>query len=263
LSQAIRHEQAPPVGSGISRVGVLRSIKLLLLVAMVALVAWGARTIYLLLDVPIAVIGVNGELKRVKTGEVESIVAGSLGGGFLSLDLEGICHALEEHPWIATASARRKWPNEVVISVEEEAPIARWGESHFLTAKGRVAEIAGADLPEELPHLMGPEGMERRVMQQYKNFTQVLDPLGLKVEACYLAARGNWMVTFDNGMELAVGKEPVVDKLNRFLRVWDAELKQRADHIARVDIRYANGVAVKWKENTETGALGGGNIRGR
>ena len=252
MNQTLRSNPAPAIGSGLSRVAAVRTIKLALMVAIVAGGWWGTNELYRIFDVPIAVIGVDGELKRVRAQELESIVADNLGGGFLSLDLAGICGALEEHPWIATATARRKWPNEVVIAVEEEVPIARWGDDQFLNNQGQVLSIADAELSEKLPLLAGPADLERRVMQQYKNFTQVLEPLGLTVVACHLAPRGNWLVTFDNGMELAVGKEPVGDKLNRFLRVWEAELQPRADHIARVDIRYANGVAVKWKENADT-----------
>jgi len=258
VSQAVRTNQAVDAGGDIdTRQLLLTALKLLLVLVVVAGLYWGGKELYQRFDVPIAVIGVDGDLTRVKPQELEGIVATSLGGGFLSLKLENVCAALEAHPWIATASAHRKWPNEVVIAVTEEAPIARWGEEQFLNTKGEVGDIAGGDIPDNLPQLAGPAGMERRVMQQYKNFTQVLAPMGLNIEKCQLATRGNWLLTFDNGMELAVGKEPVVDKLNRFQRVWETELEQRADHIARVDIRYGNGVAVKWKENAAPAGGGG------
>ena len=233
--------------------GLFRGVRVLALAALVAGCGWGTAHLYRTYDVPIAVIGVKGELKRVQGAELEAIVAGSLGGGFLSLDLTGITAALEEHPWIASASARRKWPDEVVITVEEETPIARWGDNHFLSNQGKVLDVADVALSETLPLLDGPEGKERRVMQQYRNFSQVLRPLGMKVESCQLAPRENWTLTFANGMALTVGKEPVAEKLGRFLKVWNDALQDRAEDIAHVDIRYANGVAVRWKESIEAG----------
>jgi Cell division septal protein len=171
---------------------------------------------------------------------------------FLSLDLTGICDALEQHPWVATASARRKWPDEVVIAIEEESAIARWGEGRFLSNKGQVLAIGDASLPDHLPVLYGPDGLERRVMQQYKNFSQVLQPTGMKVKAFGMAARGNWQVTFEPELELVVGKEPIAKKLERFLLVWDKALQERKDAIEQIDLRYGNGLAVRWKQDKDT-----------
>lgn len=230
---------------------VLRALKVTIVLGLVGAMGWGGYWLYETYDVPVAVIGVEGEISQVETGEVERIVAGNLGGGFLSLDLDGICRALEEHPWVASASARRKWPDEVVIAIEEEVPIARWSDNRFLNNKGKVLDIAGVSLSLSLPLLDGPAGQERRVMQQYRNFSQVLQPMGLKVETARLAPRGNWVVAFDSGLRLVIGKEPVAGKLQRLLLVWDKQLKDRAENIEQVDIRYGNGVAVRWKEQSE------------
>lgn len=231
---------------------VISVLKLGVLVAAVVGIGWGGQWLYQKYDVPVAVIGVDGDLINVDAIEVEQIVATNLGGGFLSLDLAGICEALEEHPWVATASARRKWPDEVVISIEEESAIARWGEGRFLSNKGQVLDIGDAKLPKALPLLYGPEGLERRVMQQYKNFSQVLQPTGMKVKAFGLASRGNWQVTFEPELELVVGKEPIAKKLERFLLVWDKALLERKDAIERIDLRYGNGLAVRWKQDKDT-----------
>jgi cell division protein FtsQ len=246
------------VGEGPAGLGLGAGLKLLAMVAISCGLGWGGYLLYQKYDVPIAVIGVDGELGRVAAPEVENIVAANLGGGFLSLDLEGICAALEAHPWVASASARRKWPDEVVIAIEEEVPIARWGEGRFLNNKGKILDIGNVELPETLPLLDGPEGMERRVMQQYRNFSQVLQPLGLKVEACQLAARGNWNLRFEPGLTLVIGKEPVAGKLQRFMQVWDKALKERMESVEQVDVRYGNGVAVRWKAPIEPAPETGG-----
>lgn len=235
-----------------SRLGsVFSGVRLLIMVAISAAIAWGLLFVYDKYDVPVAVIGVDGELKQITPQEVETIVANNLGGGFLSLDLDGICAALETHPWVAAASARRKWPDEVVITLEEEIPIARWGSASFLNNKGKILDIGTVALPQTLPLLDGPEGFERRVMQQYHNFHQVLQATGLEVTEFRLAPRGNWEVTFAPGMKLIVGKEPVAAKLQRFLQVWDKTLQERVDNVERIDIRYGNGVAVRWKDELD------------
>lgn len=242
---------ATPVTAAPGRPRLRRALSLVVGAALVGLLAWGGYRVYRLLDVPVAVIGVEGEISHVTTAEVEQLVADNLGGGFVSLDLEAICAALESHPWIASAGARRKWPDQLVISLEEEVPIARWGRDNFLNNKGRILDVNAVDLPESLPLLDGPPGQERRVMRQYRTFSQVFQPAGLRIEEFRLAPRGNWQVTFASGPELVVGKEPVADKLDNFLLVWERVLASRADNVERVDIRYGNGVAVSWKETPE------------
>lgn len=229
-----------------------RALSLMGGAALVGLLTWGGYRGYQTLDVPVAVIGVEGEISHVTTAEVERLVADNLGGGFVSLDLEAICAALESHPWIAAAGARRKWPDQLVISLEEEVPIARWGEDSFLNNRGRILDVNAVDLPESLPLLDGPPGQERRVMRQYRTFSQVLQPADLRIEEFRLAPRGAWRVTFADGPELVVGKEPLADKLDNFLLVWERVLASRADNVERVDIRYGNGVAVSWKETPDT-----------
>jgi len=245
---------AQPEGRGVLG-ALLRGVQFLVLLGVAAGIVAGAWHLYEKYDVPVAVIGVDGEVKRIATHEVENLVAGSLSGGFLSLDLEGICAALEEHPWVAMASARRKWPDEVIITIEEETPIARWGKDSFLNNKGSVLVIGDVELPDSLPLLHGPAGMERRVMQQYRNFSQVLQVTGLTVKEFRLAPRGNWEVRFEQDIELMVGKEPVADKLQRFLLVWNRALRDRMDEVSLVDVRYGNGVAVSWKNDEQTTAV--------
>lgn len=209
---------------------------------------WGLGYLYEKLDVPIALIGVDGTIRHISSTDVEDIVAANLGGGFLSLDLDRIRAGLEGHPWVESASARRKWPNELVIVIREETPIARWGDSGFLNNRGQALDLGVAAELEGLPLLAGPEGMQRRVMQQYRIFTQLLQSTEMKIIEFRMGERGGWHLRFENGPTLVVGRSQVTEKIQRFLRVWDKALRVRFDQIDNIDVRYGNGVAVRWKE---------------
>ncbi len=215
---------------------------------------WGMAYLYRQLDVPIAVIGVDGEITNLSTRDVEDIVAASLSGGFLSLDLERIREGLEAHPWVASASARRQWPDQLVIVIHEEVPIARWGDSGFLNNRGRTLDVGTVVGLPDLPLLAGPEGMERQVMQQYRMLSQLLHPTGLRIEEFRMGERGGWHLRFAEGPSLAVGRGEVIEKVQRFLRVWDQALAVRVDQIEAIDIRYGNGVAVRWKTEKDSSA---------
>ena len=121
----------------------------------------GLRMLYEKLDVPIAVIGVDGRIANLSAREVEDIVAANLSGGFLSLDLDRIREGLEAHPWVESATARRQWPNQLVIVIREETPIARWGDNGFLNNRGQTLDVSNAAELADLPLLAGPPGKTR------------------------------------------------------------------------------------------------------
>ena len=53
--------------------------------------------------------------------------------------------------------------------------------------------------------------------------------------------------------ELLLGRDGVVEKVDRFTRSFTIALGDKADRIGRVDMRYVSGFAVQWEqENTET-----------
>jgi cell division protein FtsQ len=230
-----------------------RMAVVLVIVALFGGMGWGGHFLYQRFDVPIEVIGVDGKLLHIKPAEVEAIVAENLGGGFLSLNLDAIRRGLEQHPWVASASARRQWPNAVEISIEEEVPIARWGDNGFLNNSGEVLAIEEVKGLDTLPLLSGPEGQSRQVMSQYRTFAQLLQATELRITDCVLGERGNWLLKLDQGPQLIVGRGQVTAKFKRFLLVWQSQLKAQLADIAVVDVRYGNGVAVSWKGESSNG----------
>jgi len=92
-------------------------------------------------------------------------------------------------------------------------------------------------------------------MQQYRDVNQLLQPVGLRVVEFRQGHRGDWTLRFDNGTGMTIGRDRVLEKLQRFLVVWEQTLADRAGEIDLVDIRYENGVAVHWRGDQETGIL--------
>ena len=99
----------------------------------------------------------------------------------------------------------------------------------------------------------GPEGSERLVASRFSQFRAALAPLGVVPAAVTLSDRYAWQLRLDNGVWLQLGrdqsKDPVVDRLARFIEAYprtvgrlDARLQAQG---MRVDLRYANGFAVR------------------
>lgn len=229
------------------RVRARRLASFMVSIAMVVGVGRGALWIYTQLDVPVAAISVQSNFERVSREEIEALVAPHLAGGFLSLGLDEIRDHLEQNPWIESASARRQWPSSLAISVVEETPIARWGEAGFLNHRGvalTVGSIAGL---ENLPLLEGPPGSARNVMQEYREISQLLQPVGLKITEFHGDPRDAWRLRLQDGPEVIMGRGQLLEKIRRFLVVWEQVLSAKAEQVVRVDTRYNNGVAVQWR----------------
>jgi cell division protein FtsQ len=222
---------------------------LCLLVVLVG-VLWGGEQLFRKLDVPISVIAIKGEFSHVNQEEIQRLVEPLINGGILSLNLAEIRSQLELQPWVETVTVSRQWPGGLVISVVEEVPIARWGEQGFLNSRGEMLMIADNSKLGHLPLLQGEEHTERSIMKAYREIAQLLQPVNLKINGLKRDSRGAWWLHLSNGLELVVGRDHVMEKMRRFLLVWMSELKEKVGQIERVDIRYDNGIAVRWNEKT-------------
>ncbi len=70
------------------------------------------------------------------------------GQALVLLDLDGAVAGVRRHPWVASAEARRSFPNAVVLTVTERRPVALLQQSgglYLVDDTGTVFARAGAD----------------------------------------------------------------------------------------------------------------------
>ncbi len=202
---------------------------------------------YRWLDAPVLAVAIANPLSKVSQIELESIVNSTMDGGFLSLDIDALCLALETHPWVAYATVRRYWPDRIEITIVEEVAIARWGQHGFVNQRGQISELDDTDELASLPQLSGPEGSIEDVMREYRDISELLLAEGLKVSEFGMDKHRRWRMRLDTGFSVWLGRQHVLVKVRRFLQAWSQELKMHKDEIAVVDARYENGVAVTWR----------------
>lgn len=199
-------------------------------------------------DRPIAKVSVQGDLSYVNQTSLRERLEPYSAATFFSVDLAGIRHELEQMPWIAHAEVRRVWPDQVVVKLEEQLPVARWGNEALLNNQGKA--FVPRDLAEyaNLPQLSGPQRAQRRIMQQYQLFNQMLRPMGLSISSLELRERGSWFLKTHQGMEILLGRDRLLEKIKRFSTIYEKALKEQNQNIARIDLRYPNGLAVAWHD---------------
>lgn len=225
------------------------------LAALLALSVFGsaAYLLHALYVEPIRAVRVAGDLRHVSRQALESVVAPYAARGFFRVDVDAVRRAVRQLPWVKTVSVRRAWPASLHIAVIEREPIARWRTRGLIGRDGTLFFPTDAGAFRGLVRLAGPEGSEPQVLAHYREFARVLAPIGSGIRAVHLDARGAWKLQLDDGIELVLGRSPERDHLARFARALHRALASRLDRIERIDLRYANGFAVRWKPAAGTG----------
>jgi cell division protein FtsQ len=229
-----------PAFLGQWRVYARRGALLLVLVGALSALTWA-------LDRPVRVISIDGSFQRVSPGQIEKAVAPFATQGFMSADLADIQRAVEELPWVDQARIARRWPNALRVTVIEQTPAARWGESGLLNTRGELFVRTATHVPPELPHLSGPEGSESQVAKRYLASQGRMLEAGMRIAALRLDERGAWEMDLDSGVTVRLGRRDVDERLERFIHTASQVIAHRLTEISYVDMRYSNGFAIGWR----------------
>ena len=63
--------------------------------------------------------------------------------------------------------------------------------------------------------------------------------------------RGAWSLQLDNGTQVYLGRDSMEERLQRLLSSWDALMEEQEVPPRDIDLRYTNGFAVAWAQETE------------
>lgn len=197
---------------------------------------------------PIRSIQVRTELRHLDAATIRAAVANEAAKGLLAVDVDAIRIALEALPWVERASVRRSWPDQLVLEVVEEQPIARWGERELVNRQGRLFTPDPVTVPRDLPQLTGPKGTNEAVTTTFIELGELLAPLGLTITGAEVSPRRAWRLELNNGLRLSLGRQELAGRMVRFARVYADAIAVRATSIDTVDLRYTNGFAVHWRD---------------
>lgn len=211
------------------------------------------QDVSLFLNRPVSKVRIENQWQQINDSEVQSLLSTFMGNGFFDFDVEGVKEELEQHPWVLQASVKRVWPDTLALQLTEQVAIARWGDTQLLNQYGEIFEPAGVESLLTLPVLTGPDQLQREVMQQYQKLNQILFPSGLRLSGLSLSRRGSWGLVLNEGMDVVVGRNDVIEKTQRFVEFYDAQDPLQSSRFQSVDLRYGNGIAVKSKEQDLTG----------
>jgi cell division protein FtsQ len=217
------------------------------LFALAALLVFVAAAVYAarLPQFSLHEVRIAGELRHVTREQVEEVVRREVHGGFFTVNLNAARAAFERLPWVRGANVRREWPARLDVVLEEHAPMARWGDEALVNMQGEVFRAA---YDGDLPLFVGPEGSAREIAIQYRYFERSLGAIGQTPVQVRVNARRAWQLKLHNGLTLELGREDIEARLARFVALHDRTIGRLERRIDYVDLRYANGFAVRVPE---------------
>lgn len=193
-------------------------------------------------------IEIKGDFKYAVEDDLQADFSSLLGQSLLGVSLSDSLVVVLSSEWVASAEIRKVWPNTLQVLVHEYTPLAYWGDRQLISTSAVV--ITPREVPElPLTKLYGPEDSSGVVLEQFGLVSQVLAFTSLRVATLTLEPRGAWSIVFTNGVKVKLGREEILERLQRFIAVYKSDLSGRIDQITSVDARYPHGVAVGWKKN--------------
>jgi cell division protein FtsQ len=198
-------------------------------------------------------IEVRGDLHHVTETAIAAALAGKLKGNFFSLPLDDARRAFESVPWVASAAVRRSWPDRLVVSLVEHRALGQWDDGRLLSDTGRlfIANSAEAELHGPLIDFAGPERFAPDAARRYFEFAPLFTPLALELETVRVSERAAWSLRARgaNGItHIELGRDEPPGRLraqvDTVVAAYPDLVARSPAPIARIDARYANGLAV-------------------
>lgn len=199
---------------------------------------------------PLRQVVVQGQVAQVTRTQLEYVARTAINGNFFTVNVDTVRQAFEKLPWVRRVDVRRRWPDALELTIEEQSAVARWrrsdGEYLLVNTHG---ELFAAASDASLPMFSGPEGSVAEVLARHAVFSEALAPLGRHPVAIALSSREAWQLRLDDGLVLDLGREedkhPVAERMARFVAHYRDVREKLQLKPTLIDMRYPNGFALR------------------
>lgn len=207
-------------------------------------------------------ITVEGEVSRNNALTLKTNVVPQLNGNFFTLELERARQAFEAVPWVRSAVVHREFPNRLRVRLQEQHPVALWGEEGSSTLVNEQGQVFEANLGEveadALPRLKGPVSQSQQVLAMYQTLRPVLQGADMDMDELELSPRGSWKVVTSQGVTIELGRgqpQGLTALLQDFLRTLPqitSRYGRTPKSLAAADLRHKDGYALRLQGVTTT-----------
>jgi cell division protein FtsQ len=200
---------------------------------------------------PIHTVKIEASYEHITREALESVLSAHMKNSFFLISTRALEAELLALDWTHMARVTRVWPDKLEVVLVEKKPVIVWNNTYIasdgsLFEAGRVSEGVF-----DGPYLYGPEAQQQEVLQTYTKLSKLLVKYGLTTATLRLRDNQAWELMLTNGVRLRLGKRDLEQRLRRFCRAYPAVFGDKPELLSRVDLRYARGMAVQWKQQTE------------
>lgn len=195
---------------------------------------------------------VAGDVQHINAVTLRTTVAKRMSGTFFTANLAEAKRLVEGVPWVRRAQITRRWPNTIVVDIQEHKPFALFNDSQLVNTFGEAFTVNLDEVRERrtLPLFAGPRDEAARMTARYEELAGWLkDAPALassRVEKLALSERLSWSATLTGGLNLELGRDTASDavaqRMQRLTRYW-VSATTRLGMPTRVDLRYPDGFA--------------------
>lgn len=207
-----------------------------------------------LADREIEQVQLQTELQHQPGALIDETLAPYRHQSFFGVDLDRLQKDLLSQPWVREVSVFRIWPNAIGVTIEEHVPVAHWGRDGLVSNEGILFRPADVWRDEALPDLEGPVGSHEEVFARLQQWQPSFMELGLALTGIRKDERGAWTLEVDHRWTIELGRQKTEERLAIFLNNYQSVLQGQEERIARVDMRYSRGMAVRWLPGQEAAA---------
>jgi cell division protein FtsQ len=221
----------------------------LLLVVMVAalLLLWQALQPWL--QRPLQQIVLQANIPVAQRLLVQAQLDEHISDSFFGANLNQIKAEVEANPWVHNAKVSRIWPNGLMVEAEKQIMMARWSDGGFLNHQGDLVSVDSQYIvaAEQLPALSGPSTSAWTMSQLFRQMSWLVGRENLRIVEFKQARRGAIQLQLDNGIVLVLGRQEIIPRLQRLMKIYHTQLTAIAGSVERIDGRYPHGISVAWR----------------
>ncbi len=203
---------------------------------------------------PMTTVQVEGELVNIDPVTLQTVLSQVAKGGFFTINLSVVRLALLNLSWIKEVQVHRRWPDTLLIKVQERKPVAWWQEQVLVDDEGHLFSpvFPTGKLKKDkkirqgnLPRFIGPPGSVDEILKHYNRLAPLVESVGQSIYEFGRDARQAWSMKLEGGIELALGRDDSQVRLQRFMKVHRHLLAGQKSSTVHIDLRYTNGIAVQ------------------
>jgi cell division protein FtsQ len=198
---------------------------------------------------PMRKLEVSGPFARVSAEQVREVVLPQVKSGFFAIRMEPIRDSIAKMPWVERVEVRKRWPDQLVVSLTEHRAFARWGHDKLLSGHAQVFSAPGSPDLSSLPQLEGPDDRAAEVLALYNQVQPMFAGSGRHVDGVSLSDRDSWTLRLRDGTEVVVGRTDAQERLRRFARlIPQITAARQGSTLLKADLRYTNGFTLTWND---------------